>query len=54
MKRKEDGFKQRERVAKLGYWEDKRWKKVNKLRKNNKLNEANSLVFKIRNSWGVD
>jgi len=49
-----DGFEQREIVGKFGYWEDKRWKEVNKLRKEGKADEANSLVFEIRDSWGVD
>ena len=49
-----DGFEQREIVGKFGYWEDKRGKEVNKLRKEGKADEANSLVFEIRDSWGVD
>lgn len=53
MKKKLDGFEQREQAGK-GYWEDPRWKKVEKLRKKGKHCEANGLVFDIRSSWGVD
>lgn len=52
--RKKNGFEKREEVAQFGYWEDPRWEKVNKLRNNNRDVEANSLVFKIRNDWGVE
>lgn len=48
-----DGFEQRELVGDA-YWKDPRWKKVQELREQNKHIEANSLVFEIRNSWGVD
>ena len=47
------GFEQRELVGNA-YWEDARWKEVERLRKENKHSEANSLVFRIRESWGVD
>jgi hypothetical protein len=36
------------------YWNDKRWKKVKKLRKQNKDVEANALVFQIRGDYGLD
>lgn len=52
--KKEDGFEQRERVAKLGYWDDPRWKEVEKLRRKKEHAKANGLVFAIRDSWGVD
>jgi hypothetical protein len=48
-----DGFEQRELIGD-DYWDDPRWKQVRKLRKQNKLSEANSLVFEIRESYGVD
>jgi len=51
--KKEDGFEQRERVGK-GYWDDPRWKEVHRLHKENKILEANSLVSKIHDSWGVE
>lgn len=47
------GFEQRE-IAGDAYWEDPRWKEVQNLRKEGKHLEANSLVFKIREHWGVD
>ena len=52
-KKKTNGFEQREALGKT-YWEDKRWKKVNKLREDGKDLEANGLVGTIRQSWGVD
>ncbi len=52
MKKKKNGFEQREEVAKLGYWDDPRWKKVSKLRREDKMSEANGLVMAIRDSWG--
>lgn len=48
-----DGFEQREALGDA-YWDDPRWKKVLKLRKQKKDSEANCLVFEIRRSWGVD
>lgn len=54
MKKKLDGFEQREVAAQFGYWSDPRWKTVNKLRKNGSDAKANDLVFKIRNDYGVD
>lgn len=53
MKEKEDGFEARERLGN-DYWDDPRWKEVEKLRKQGKQAEANSLVFRIRDSWGLD
>lgn len=52
-KRKLNGFEKRELIGK-SYWEDPRWKKVRKLRKENKHGEANNIVFKIRASWGLE
>jgi len=48
-----DGFEQREALGSK-YWNDKRWKKVSKLRAAGKHSEANGLVMTIRSSWGVD
>lgn len=48
-----NGFEQREIVGDA-YWEDPRWEEVRKLRDENKQSEANDLVMKIRDSWGVD
>jgi len=48
-----DGFEQRELIGDV-YWDDLRWEQVRKLREQNKLLEANSLVFEIRESYGVD
>jgi hypothetical protein len=53
VKRKLDGFEKRELLGDA-YWKDKRWKKVTKLRDEGKMLEANSLVFKIRESWGLN
>ena len=36
------------------FWEDKKWIKVIKFLKEGKNAKANSLVMKIRASWGVD
>lgn len=47
-----DGFEKREALGD-NYWKDPRWKKVNKLRKENKHLEANGLVGEIRYSWGL-
>lgn len=47
-----DGFEKREACP--GYWKDKRWKEVSKLRNQNKNAEANSLVFQIREDWGME
>jgi hypothetical protein len=51
---KKDGCEQREDAAKFGYWKDPRWKEVTQLRKDGKISESNGLVFKIRDSYGVD
>lgn len=48
-----DGFEQRELLGKA-YWEDPRWKEVERLRQEGKEDKAGSLVFEIRRSWGVD
>ena len=48
------GAAQREVVAKFGYWQDKRWKQVHKLRQQEKIAEANQLVMQILDSYGVD
>lgn len=53
MKDKMDGFEQREALGDA-YWDDPRWKEVQKLREEGKDLEANGLVFQIRESWGVD
>ncbi len=53
MRKKLDGFEQRELLGDA-YWEDLRWKVVERLRKEEKHLEANSLVFEIRSDWGVD
>lgn len=37
-----------------GYHEDYRWKLVTDLRKAGKQSEANGLVFKIREDWGLE
>lgn len=50
---KEDGFEARERLGDA-YWQDPRWKEVEALRNQNKNVEANSLVFQIRASWGIE
>lgn len=52
--KKLDAFEQRELVSDFGYWDDPRWKEVQKLRKEGKITESNSLVMTIRDSWGVD
>lgn len=54
MRKKKDGFEQREEVAVFGYWEDPRWKEVHKLNKEGNSKDATSLVMKIRNSYDVD
>ena len=51
MKKKLDGFEKREQNP--NYWDDKRWKKVDKLRKQGKDVEANGLVSNIRYDWGM-
>ena len=48
-----DGFEQRERLGK-NYYKDPRWKKVNKLRKDNKIPESNGLVMKIRADFALE
>lgn len=48
-----DGFTARELLGNA-YWDDSRWKKVAKLRKENKQLEANSLVLEIHRSWGLE
>ena len=52
-RKKKNGFEKREELAKFGYWDDKRWKEVTKLRDEGKEREANTLVFTIRESWGL-
>ena len=47
-----DGFEKRESCPE--YWDDPRWKDVDKLRDENKHSEANGLVMKIRNDWGME
>lgn len=54
MKRKKDGFEQREQVAQFGYWKDPRWKEVSRLRKIGEIPKSNNLVFQIRDDYGVD
>ena len=49
---KEDGFEARERVGDA-YWDDPDWETVKKLRSENRHAEANSMVFRIRERWGV-
>lgn len=49
-----DGFEQREIIAEQGYWKDKRWKEVRRLRSQKKHTEANNLVFKIRTDRGIN
>lgn len=50
---KEDGFEARERLG-SDYWDDPRWKEVQKLRDKGEHAKANGLVFEIRASWGVE
>lgn len=50
------GFAQRE-LAGADYWKDPKWKEVTKLRNSKNPDDhgkANSLVFQIREDWGVD
>lgn len=47
------GFEQREMLGDA-YWQDPRWKEVERLRKEGKQAEANGIVFEIREHWGVD
>jgi hypothetical protein len=49
---KQDEFEKRENSP--GYWKDPRWKDVTALRNSNKNSEANTLVFKIRDDWGME
>lgn len=53
IKKRKNGFEQREKLGSK-YWDDPRWKEVTKLRNEGKNLEANSLTFRIRDSWGVD
>jgi len=53
LKKKLNGFEQRELIGPI-YLNDERWKEVHKLRVDGKDNEANSLVYKIRESYGVN
>jgi hypothetical protein len=48
-----DGFDAREYAEEFGYWKDPRWKQVDKLRKANDNDKANTVVFRIRRDWGV-
>ena len=41
-RKKKNGFEKREELAKFGYWDDKRWKEVTKLRDEGKEREANA------------
>jgi len=50
----DEGIEKREQVIKHGYWEDKRWKEVKKLCDENKIQESNKLVIKIKSDWGVE
>jgi hypothetical protein len=52
MKKELDGFEKREQCP--DYWKDPRWKEVTKLRDENKIAEANGLVGKIREDWGME
>lgn len=47
------GFEQREIVGD-DYWKDPRWEEVKHLHREGKMVEANTLVFKIREDWGID
>jgi len=49
-----DGFEQREVAAKFGYWEDPRWKEISKLRLEGKYEEANAMLCKIHDDYGID
>jgi len=49
----QDGFEQREAQGE-DYWKDPRWKEVKRLQDEGKHAEANSIVFQIRESWGVE
>ena len=48
-----DAFEARELLGQA-YWDDPRWKKVYELRAQEKHLEANSLVYEIRASWGLE
>lgn len=50
---KKNGFEKREQLGDK-YWQDSRWKKVRKLRSQNKQLEANGLVGQIRYNWGLE
>lgn len=52
-KPKEDGYEARERLGDP-YWNDPRWKEVQRLRTEGKVPESNGVVFDIRESWGVE
>ncbi len=54
MKKKLDGFEQRELVAQQGYWKDARWDLVFKLRKAGNYARANGLVMEIRSDYGLE
>ena len=54
MKKKLDGFEQRELATQQGYWKDARWDLVIKLRKEGNYARANGLVMEIRDDYGVD
>jgi len=49
---KDNGFEKREKLGET-YWEDQRWEKVQKLRELGEHLEANSLVFRIRDDYGL-
>jgi len=53
LRKKLNAFEQREVIGRI-YWDDPRWKEVTRLRVNGEDNKANSLVYQIRDSYGVD
>lgn len=53
MEKKMNGFEKREALGDA-YYKDPRWKKVNRLREENKDSEANGLVGRIRQDWGLE
>jgi len=53
-KYKTNTFEQHELATCRGYYKDLRWKKVQQLRDENRHPEANGLVFKIREDYGIN
>ena len=53
MKNIDDIFEKHEETNKHGYYDDPRWKEVKHLRNNGQNLKANSLVFAIRDDWGL-